>query len=267
MNLPRRIFQSAFFRPVRTVLDPESERLRAFVRRAALSLPPGAVLVDIGAGQCQYKDLFRDTTYIGVDFGGGDHEWDYSRLDAVSDIHALPVRSGIADGVLCTQVLEHTYDPQKVICEMARILKIGGRAFISVPQGWGEHQVPHDYFRYTQYGIKVLLNRAGLKMVEVGKTTGLFGYLANRLTMVPKVLFWSIKNPVLRILLLPVELLCYLLFVAFPAIFLAPLDILDHEKTYTLNYTIIADKAEDAFDNNEKTHRLPAAPGQGINIK
>lgn len=242
MNLPRRIFQSGLFRPLRMVLDPESLRLRNFVRQAAHALSQGALVIDVGAGQCQYKDLFFDKRYIGVDFGGGDHEWDYSRLDTVADIHELPIQSGIADAVLCTEVLEHTYDPQKVICEMARILKTGGRAFITVPQGWGEHQVPHDYFRYTQYGMKVLLGRAGLEIVEVMKTTGLFGYLANRLTMVPKVLFWSIKNPVYRILLLPIELLAYLFFVAVPAVFLAPLDILDREKTYTLNYAIIADK-------------------------
>ena len=245
MNLPRRIFQSRPMGVIRKILDPESARLRRFVHQSALSLAPGAVVIDVGAGQCQYKDLFSGRKYIGVDFGGGDLEWDYSRLDAVADIHEMPVHNNAADAVLCTQVLEHTHDPQRVICEMARILKPGGTAFVSVPQGWGEHQVPYDYFRYTQYGMKVLLERAGLMVEDVKKTTGLFGYLANRLTMIPKVLFWSIKNPALRIILLPAELLSYLLFVAFPAIFVAPLDFLDREKTYTLNYAITAKKKQD----------------------
>ena len=248
MNLPRRIFQSRPFGFIRKILDPESVRLRNFVHQAAMSLTPGALVVDVGAGQCQYKDLFPGKAYVGIDFGGGDNEWDYSRLDAVADIHNLPVHDNAADAVLCTQVLEHAHDPQRVICEIARILKPGGAAFISVPQGWGEHQVPHDYFRYTEYGMRVLLDRAGLKVEDVQKTTGLFGYLANRLTMVPKVLFWSVKNPLVRFVLLPAELLGYLLFVVFPAIFVAPLDFLDQEKTYTLNYAITARKEQDQED-------------------
>lgn len=245
MNLPRRIFQSRLFRPLRTILDPETARLRAFVQRAALSLPSGVVVVDVGAGQCQYKNMFADKNYVGIDFGGGDQIWDYSRLSTLADIHAIPIRNSIVDAVLCIEVLEHTHNPQKVICEIARILKKGGQAFLAVPQGWGEHQAPHDYFRYTQYGMKVLLGKAGLSIVNVTKTTGLFGYLANRLTMVPKVLFWSIRNPICRAILFPAELVCYLFFVVAPAIFLAPLDILDHEKTYTLNYLIVAKKNDD----------------------
>lgn len=245
MNLPQRIFQNRFFHPFRRLLDPESERIKSFVKSAAASMTPGTVVIDVGAGQCQYKKYFLDKEYIGVDFGGGDSEWDYSRVNVIADVHFLPIRSDSADAVLCTQVLEHTYNPQKVVSEIARILKEGGKAFFTVPQGWGEHQVPYDYFRYTQYGMKILLDNVGLNVVVIGKTTGLFGYLANRITMVPKVLFWNIRKPVWRIFFLPLELLCYLFFVVFLPFLIAPLDIFDKDKVYTLNYKIIAEKRID----------------------
>jgi SAM-dependent methyltransferase len=242
MNLPRRIFQNRFFYPFRVLLDPESERIKSFIQKAASSMAAGTVVIDVGAGQCQYKNFFSDKKYIGVDFGAGDTEWDYSRVNVIADVHFLPIRSDTADAVLCTQVLEHTYNPQKVVSEIARILKEGGTAFFTVPQGWGEHQVPYDYFRYTQYGMKVLLCNAGLNVAEIGKTTGLFGYLANRLTMIPKVLFWNIKNPVWRFFFLPLELLCYLFFVVLLPLLISPLDRFDKDKAYTLNYEIIAKK-------------------------
>lgn len=252
MNLPRRIFQSRFFNPVRFILDPESEKLRSFVQSAADAIRRGAIVVDVGAGECQYKKFFLDKRYVSVDFGGGDQDWDYTQIDVIADIHKLPIKDEMADAVLCTEVLEHAYNPQEVVCEIARILKYEGKAFFTVPQGWGEHQIPHDYFRYTQFGMQVLLSRAGLTAIEIIKTTGLFGYLANRLTMVPKVLFWSTKSRVYRALLLPAELLSYFLFVICPAVFIAPLDVLDRNKIYTLHYTVIACKNKFDPPENEK---------------
>ena len=240
MQLIKKIFLSKKFRYLRKWLDPESERLRNFVRNAAAAAPEGALVIDVGAGECQYKDLFRLQSYIGIDFAGGDASWDYSQLDIQADVHALPIRPATADFVLCTQVLEHTNDPQKVVTEIARILKPDGTVFFSVPQGWGEHQIPHDYFRYTRFGMKVLCARAGLAITATEKTTGLFGYLSNRLTMIPKVLFWNIRRPLVRIALFPIELLSYVLFVVLPPFLIAPLDVLDKEKAYTLNYTIVA---------------------------
>jgi SAM-dependent methyltransferase len=240
MDVIKKLFVSRKFKNLRKLIDPESERLRSFVRMAAEGIYEGSVVVDVGAGECQYKDLFPSHRYIAVDFAAGDAGWDYSQLDVQGDIHALPFRSGTVDLVLCTQVLEHAREPQRVVDEIARILKPGGKVFFTVPQGWGEHQVPHDYFRYTRFGMEVLCSRAGLIITEAAKTTGLFGYLTNRLTMIPKVLFWDIRHPAIRIFLFPLELLCYFIFVAVPPILLEPLDVFDKEKVYTLNYTIVA---------------------------
>ena len=57
--------------------------------------------------------------------------------------------------------------------------------------------------------------------------------------MIPKILFWS-SGKFLRIALFPIELVFYLFFVLLPVFFVAPLDILDKRRNYTLHYTLIA---------------------------
>lgn len=240
MEYIRKIFKIRALRHIIKWLDPESERLRSFIHKAAESVPVGGIVIDVGAGECQYKNLFFKQKYFAVDFASGDVNWDYSCLDVIGDVHFLPFCSGSADAVICTQVMEHVIDPQKVVSEIARVLKPGGTVFFTVPQGWGEHQVPHDYFRFTQFAMEIICSKAGLVITKTGKTTGLFGYLANRLTMIPKVLFWQIRQPLIRLMLFPLELVCYILFVAIPPFLLAPFDIFDKDKVYTLNYTIIA---------------------------
>jgi hypothetical protein len=56
-------------------------------------------------------------------------------------------------------------------------------------------------------------------------------------------MFWQIKSWLLRIILFPLELLSYVLFVAIFPIILNSIDFLDRKKDYTLNYFVKAKKA------------------------
>ena len=53
-------------------------------------------------------------------------------------IDALPYEENFFDMINCLDVLEHTYDPAKNIQQFGRVLKSGGRAFITVPTKYGE---------------------------------------------------------------------------------------------------------------------------------
>ncbi|MDY0059523.1 MAG: methyltransferase domain-containing protein [Myxococcota bacterium] len=50
------------------------------------------------------------------------------------DAEGLPLRDGTFDRVLCSEVLEHTLHPGVVLAEIARVLRVGGRAVVSVPE-------------------------------------------------------------------------------------------------------------------------------------
>jgi ubiquinone/menaquinone biosynthesis C-methylase UbiE len=84
----------------------------------------------------------------------------------------LPVKDNSFDTVLCNQVLEHVPEPQHLFCEITRVLKTGGILILTAPHIWELHEVPHDYYRFTPYGLRYLAEKAGLKVVKVQALAG-----------------------------------------------------------------------------------------------
>lgn len=117
-------------------------------------------LLDVGCGTMPYKPLFEGKVdeYIGLDKYSGE-----IRGSALK----MPVPDNSFDTVLSTQVLEHVSDPQQMMNEIYRVLKKNGYAILTLPLFWCLHEEPHDYFRYTKYGLKHLAKNSGLKVVYI----------------------------------------------------------------------------------------------------
>ena len=79
-----------------------------------------------------------------------------------------------ADTIVSLSVMEHLCEPQIFLNESYRILKDGGIMILQVPWMWWIHELPHDYFRYTPYGLKYMFEKAGYKDIQVQPTTGFF---------------------------------------------------------------------------------------------
>ncbi len=153
---------------------PTTYYTRKFIEEIAKCTESGATIIDAGAGECQYKSLFEHLKYIAVDLCVGDDKWDFSCVDIKAPLHSIPLPDRTADVILCAEVLEHVPNPHEVLVELARLLKPGGRLYISVPFSAREHQIPHDYFRYTQYGLKYLIEQAGLEVLAINPVRGDF---------------------------------------------------------------------------------------------
>ncbi|PWG74541.1 SAM-dependent methyltransferase, partial [Enterococcus hirae] len=80
------------------------------------------------------------------------------------------IRSGAFDTVLCTQVLEHVRDPKKALQELPRVLRPGGVLILSAPHLSMVHDAPHDYFRYTGFGLAELLDNCGFRAERIVPT-------------------------------------------------------------------------------------------------
>lgn len=127
--------------------------LRRDLRRIFASISGGTVL-DVGCGEGPYRSMLpRSVKYVGLDIEGG---------GAVAELIVEPGQRWLLDDhsidvVLCTQVLEHTLDPRRVITEMARVLRPGGMLIVTAPFAYNEHGRPHDYWRFTINGLVTLL--------------------------------------------------------------------------------------------------------------
>ena len=95
----------------------------------------------------------------------------YIGVDIVSDIHLLPLENDSVSMIVCDTVLEHVLEPEKVISEMYRVLKIGGLCYISTPFLYPYHPSPHDYTRWTSQGLDHLVNN--FTIVEKGVRCGI----------------------------------------------------------------------------------------------
>jgi SAM-dependent methyltransferase len=148
-----------------------------FVMKIAASTAPGAAVLDLGAGDAPYRELFTHTRYVTTDWCESPHVGG-QRADIVASAEALPVEGSSFVLVLCTQVLEHVPHPAAVLRECFRVLERGGRLALTVPLVWELHELPHDYYRYTEACLRHLLTDAGFDAIEVTPRSDSFSSLA-----------------------------------------------------------------------------------------
>jgi SAM-dependent methyltransferase len=145
-----------------------------FYCRAFPSYLSGGRLLDLGCGTVplygQYRPLVDAVTTA-------DWPTSYHRLqhvDAYCDLNlSLPFRSDTFDAVLSSDVVEHLTDSALAVREIRRILKPGGVLLLNTPFLYPVHEAPHDYVRYTRFGLASLAERSGLMVESVEPIGGL----------------------------------------------------------------------------------------------
>ena len=145
---------------------------RLFVRALFAHLPEvkGRVL-DVGCGNQRYRYLMP-MNYIGLDFR--------EPAEIIADATRLPIQSGAIDVVLCFQMLDDQPEPDQFLQELRRAIRVGGRLLLSVDLSWRVHDAPRDYFRFTEYGLAFLLNRANFLVDGITPLGGFWSLMANR---------------------------------------------------------------------------------------
>lgn len=217
----------------------ESQRL---LEQAREQIPAGATVLDAGSGEGRYKHYFNHTNYIGIDLAVGDEGWDYSGLDTVANLRHLPFPGSSFDAAVCIQTLEHVDDPFQVIGEVGRVLKPGGRFYLSAPQAWHQHQKPHDFFRYTSFGFAHLLQQSQMRLLEIRPMGGYFWFLSFNLQMLHYWLLPPVRTGWQWLIQLPYQILIQsVFFIALPLL-LFYLDRIDKVKDHTMGWVCIAEK-------------------------
>lgn len=143
-----------FFPSLTWQVDP---RIRSVVAEG----PEDAVTVDLGAGGRKIT-----TKTICVDFVP------FPNTSVVANVEALPFRDGSVDLVIGTGLLEHVEDDRRVLSEVVRVLRPGGRAHMEVPFLQQYHDDPIDCRRYSVPGLAREMERAGLEVLHTGVHIG-----------------------------------------------------------------------------------------------
>ena len=177
MRLSLERFMPDVLRRVYTFNQYERDR---WVATQAAKVSAGSRVLDVGAGSCPYRGLFAHCEYKTHDFA---QLWPdqllgrkgYGVIDYVGDLLSIPVSDASFDVILCTEVLEHVPEPIGAVQEFARILRPGGRLFLTAPLGSGLHQEPyHFYGGYTPHWYRRFLLETGFENITIEANGGFF---------------------------------------------------------------------------------------------
>jgi len=136
--------------------------------------------LDAGSGRSPYKRLLlqhtEQVTSIDIEDRSGE-------TDLIADIQSMPqLNDASFDTILCSQVLEHVPRPWDALRELARVLRPGGVLILTVPHLSAIHEAPHDYYRYTRFGLQALCDQCSLTVMHVQATGGLGCFLLHGLS-------------------------------------------------------------------------------------
>ena len=123
-------------------------------------------VLDFGCGGSPYQSLFPNAEYLRADVGGA------KNIDfEIGENSALGAPEDMFDMVLSTQVLEHCPSPQLYLGESRRVLKAGGKLLLSTHGLFEEHGCPDDFLRWTEDGLRALLEQCGFNVDSILRLT------------------------------------------------------------------------------------------------
>jgi SAM-dependent methyltransferase len=129
-----------------------------------LIIKSGMRVGDIGCGEQPLRALIESCggKYVGVDVIQNSK----GTVDLVADICSIPLPSESFDVIICTEVLEHSFEPHKALNELSRILKKSGAILITTPFVYPLHEIPYDFSRLTPFFIEYWFPKLGFQKPE-----------------------------------------------------------------------------------------------------
>ncbi len=154
--------------PLNTLASGWSDDLTTVRKRFLSLVPPGGRVLEIGSRNrtgFDFRSLLPGADHVGIDIAPG------PGVDRVVDAHdlgaAFEPRS--FDAVCSFVVFEHLAMPWKVALEMNRVLRPGGVAYVLSVQTCALHELPWDYFRFSDSAYRAIFNAAsGFEVLETG---------------------------------------------------------------------------------------------------
>lgn len=125
-------------------------------------------VLDVGCGQSPYKFLLNasQAKYFGIDIVDA-NKFDYQNSEITPfNGEDIPFDNENFEGVICTEVLEHVQNYQKLINEIFRVMKTGGTGIITIPWSARYHYIPFDFFRYTPSSLAKMFSQFSVVSIK-----------------------------------------------------------------------------------------------------
>src|SRR5215207_1692103 len=123
--------------------------LYEFLGREFARVGAGLEVLTVGAGGALLEEHARRNGFRITSF---DIDEEYAP-DILGDICAHDFGGRTFDVIVLSEVLEHVHSPHLAIANIRAALREGGRLILTVPFLFPIHERPHDYYRYTRYGL------------------------------------------------------------------------------------------------------------------
>jgi len=151
---------------------PHRDSISAYLRQ--ISIPEG-VVIDFGCGGkpvTNYIELGEKAQYFSYDKNP------QSKAEVILDIENrnLPDTQPKADYAFCIEVLEHAKKPDSILNNIWLNMNHGGILYLTVPFLFPIHHT-QDYWRYTDQGIRLLLEENLFEVQEILPTEGNQGWI------------------------------------------------------------------------------------------
>lgn len=142
-------------------------------------------LLDLGCGKVPLYGMYQQQvkTVTCVDWENSPHA--LLHVDVFADLNQrLPLDNNSFDTIILSDVLEHVRQPELLLEEVQRVLRPGGNLILNVPFYYWLHEEPSDFFRYTQFALKGLMEEARLEITHLqvngGSTSVVFDVIMKR---------------------------------------------------------------------------------------
>ena len=172
-----------------------------FIQKTFEQMSPKEYLLDLGCGVKPFAKIYNKTAdkSVGIEVKTTLH--DQSHVDFFFDGESLPFENEEFDVVFSTEVMEHVPNPEKFLSEINRVLKPNGIAVLTVPFFVPLHEQPHDYYRYTEFGLRHLIQKSKFELIKFDVFGDYIGVMIS-LLITPHLKFWNIVSKKIHISIL-----------------------------------------------------------------
>lgn len=153
----------------------------------------GSRLLDVGSGNGEYLDKMRSFGWevegVETDPKAADFACKkYNLKIHIGNLSDCKIPSESFDVITMNHVIEHVYDPEKLLLECKRILKPGGRLVILTPnteslgnkvfkKNWRGLEVPRHMVIFSVSNLGLLVSKSGFKIEALTSTARIARYL------------------------------------------------------------------------------------------